>query len=359
MDQLRKLCQQRLIFKFGDKVRPLVSERLRQELEMIQTSGQVGSFEKAIRAVEILSGQGVFWRLTGSGCSSLVSYLMDFSQIDPTEHGLPYERFLNANPGRNIQFRFDAHSKINRSEEDFDAILNEVSFDEVRIQKSTALAAIPSLLIEGIRQTDSDFDLTSIPWNDEATFEVLRSRNFEGIYQFEGIEFQNLFPDLKPRSLTDIAAITSIQLCEVHEMGIFNEYIQRDFPQGDQQYEPCLVSETLQETRGMILFQEQIMLIMNRVADIPLADAYSFIKAVCKRQWEYVGRYRDWFVVQAVGNGVDEPDAFRLFEKIRDAATRAVCKSHHLAEAVTTYQAAFLKAHFPSEFCRTLQMIQQ
>lgn len=358
MDQMKEFCQERLAEMFRDKDRPLVAERLRQELETIQVSDQVGGFEKARKAVQRLSGQGVSCRLTGAGCSSLISYLMNFSQIDPTEHGLPYERFLNANPAGTIQFKFLANSQINRSEEDFAAILDEAACDLITFRIETTLARIPSRVAEEIRQTDPHFKLSSIPLNDEAAFELLRSGDIEGINQFEGSEIRGVLPDLKPRCLTDIAAITAVQLGEVHETGILNEYIRRGFKRDHEEQENCLVSEILQETRGMILFQEQIMLIMNRVADIPLAEAYTFIKAVCKRHWEQVAIFREWFVAQILGNGAGEPEALRLFEKTRDAATRAVCKSHHLAEALTTYQAAYLKAHFPREFSQTLQNIQ-
>lgn len=359
MDQMKQFCQERLTVKFRDVDRPLVAERLRQELEAIQVSDQAGAFEKARKAVQHLGEQGVSCRLTGAGCSSLISYLMNFSQIDPTEHGLPYERFLNANPPGTIQFKFLAKSQIKRSEEDFTAILNEDSCDLVTFRKETSLATIPSLLAEEIRRTDADFNLSSIPLNDKATFELFRSGDVKGVSQLEGDKIQKALSDLKPCCLTDIAAITAVQLGEAHEMGILNEYIRRGLTPDHQEPEDRLISEILQETRGMILFQEQIMLIMNRVADIPLAEAYSFIKAVCKRQWEPVAKFREWFVAQLLGNGEDERHAFRLFETIRDSATRAVCKSHHLAEALTTYQAAFLKAHFPREFSRTLQNIQR
>ena len=343
----------------SDKIHPLVAERLRQELEMIRLSGQLDAFDKARKAVQLLRGQGVSCRLYGAGCNSLVSYLLDFSEIDPTEYGLPYERFLNTNRDRTLQFRFLAHSQINRPEEDFTAILEDASCDLVKFRKESPVSAIPSLLAEEIRRTDSGFDLTSIPMNDETTFELLRSGDTEGIAQFEGIEIQHALSDLRPRCLTEIAAIRAIQLCEAHEMGILNEYIRRRFRLDNPHPGDCQVSEILEETRGMILFQEQIMLIMNRVADIPLSDAYIFIMAVGKRQWETVATSRELFVVQALGNGMIEPEALKLFEKIRDAATRAVCKGNHLSEALTIYRAAFLKTHFPREFSRTVQNIQQ
>lgn len=358
MNRLRQFCQERLIVRFDAAKHSLVGARLRQELEIIQIHEQVDAFETAIESIQLLRDQGICCRLNGAGCSSLISYLLNFSEFDPTEYGLPAERFLKANSNGTFQFRFDAHPQSRKSEDDLTTTLKEVSCDSVNIQKSTPLSTIPDLVADEIRRTNSDFEMSSIPWNDEVTFELLWSGRAEGISQLEGVEIPRALADLRPCTLTDIAEFTAMQLQEAHEMGILSEYIHCGHYHDSRNSEHLLVNEILQETRGMILFQEQIMLIMNRVADIPLADAYSFIKAVCQRKWEQVATIREWFSAQAILNGIEEPDVLTLFEKLRTAATRASCKSHHLSQAVTTYRAAYLKAHFPREFSRTLQTIQ-
>ena len=354
MGQLRQFCEERLAEVFSSEERHWVDQRLRQELETIQTYGQASSFKDAKRAVQLLRDQGGTCRLIGAGSSSLVSYLMQLSEIDPMKHGLPYERFLETNLSRTIKFQFVAHLPTDKSGDGFSPIQDGLSSGAVSIQQMTSVEAMPCSVAEEIRRIAPDFELTSIPLDDEATFETIRSGNVEGIKSFEGVEAQRLLSDMKPQCLTDIAAITAIQIGEVHESGMLDEFIRRRINDNHKRPEHWLVEETLQETRGMILFQEQIMFILNRVADISLADAYSFIKAACKRQWEQVATIREWFVVEAVGNGVNEPDARTLFEGIWNAATRAVCKAHHLSEAATIYQTAFLKTHFPKEFSRTL-----
>ena len=359
MDQIKQFCQQRITELIREEDRSLVTERLRQEIEVIQSSNQVGAFEQARVAVQHLKDHGVSSRLIGAGCSSLVSYLMGFSQIDPSEHGLPYERFLSANANGVIQFKFLAFSQVKRSEEDFTAILDEASCDLVTFRSETPLSTIPSSVAQEICRPDLNFSLLAIPLNDDATFQLLRSGDIEGISQLDGREIQRLLPDLNPCCLTDIAAIGALQISEMQEIGILKQYIHRGITQQYQEPPDCLVSEVLKETRGMILFQEQIMLIMNRMADIPLADAYSFIKAACKRRWEQVTIIRDWFVAQLLGNGTDDRVALGLFQRLLDASTQSVCKSHYLSEALTTYRAAFVKAHFPEEFSRTLQFIQR
>jgi DNA polymerase III alpha subunit len=107
----------------------------------------------------------------------------------------------------------------------------------------------------------------------------------------------------------------------------------------------------------MILFQEQIMLLLHRLANIPLVDGYAFIKSVCKRRWEQVRTISEWFGAEATKTGLDEVEALELCERMRLAAEWVGCKSHHISEAVRIYRSAYLKAHFPREFEQTFELI--
>ena len=350
MDQLWHFCERRLTELFSLEARPLVEQRLRQELNTIQANGQADVFVEAQRTVLGLRDQGVSYQLIGAGCSSLVCYLMQLSEIDPVLHGLPYERFLEANTSKFIQFQFVAQLQTDKIRDGLSSIQSSPSNCAVSIRQATFREAIPWFVTKEIRRTYPDFDLTTVPETDQATFETLQPDNMDGI------ETRRLRSHTKVRCLTDIAVCTSLQMGEVHESGMIREFLHREAKLNRHEPENWIVEQTLQETRGMILFQEQIMLILNRVADIPLAASYAFIKTVCKGQWEQVASFREWFMVQAIGNGMNEPCAHRLFVEIRNAATRAVCKAHYLSEAVTSYRTAFLKAYFPEEFSRTLRI---
>lgn len=359
MDRLREYCEERLPVVYQPEEYAWADRRLHQELKAIQTYGQGQAFEDARSSVQLVRDQGGQCRMIGAGCSSLVSYLLGLSEIDPMAQGLLFERFLEANSLRTVQFQFVAYRTTGRTETEHQPIHDGHSNGTVRIRQATHFEAMPGLVAEVIRRNDPGFDLTSIPLHDEIAFETLRLGYLTGIRQLESPDARRLLSDIKPRCLTDIAAIKAILIAEDDEPGTLDEFIQRGITRNRKMSEEWQVQTTLDETRGLILFQEQIMLIMNRVTDIPLADAYAFIKAVCKRQWEQVATFREWFVIAAVGNGMNEPQALTLFESIRNCATRAVCKAHHLSEALTTYEAAFLKAHFPREFDRALHIIQQ
>lgn len=359
MDRLRQYCEERLPVVYQPQDHAWADRHLHQELKTIQKYGQGQAFEDAQRAVHQVRDQGGSCRLIGAGCSSLVSYLLGLSEIDPMAHGLLFERFLEANSLRTVQFQFVAYWKLGEVEAERQPILDGLSNRAVRIRQATLFEAMPGFVAEEIRRTDHSFDLTALPLHDVMTYATLCYGNIEGLRQFDSLDERRLLSDIKPMCLAEIAAIKAILIAENDEPGMLDEFIQRGGTQNRQVSEEWLVQTTLDETRGMMLFQEQILLIMNRVADIPLADAYTFIKAVCKRQWEQVATFREWFVVAAVGNGMNEEQALTLFESIRHCATRAVCKAHHLSEALVSYQTAFLKTHFPREFDQALHIIQQ
>jgi DNA polymerase III alpha subunit len=359
MDRLRQCCEERLSVVYQPEEQTWAGRRLHQELKVIQAGGQGQTFEEAQRSVRLIRDQGGDCRLIGAGCSALVSYLLGLSDIDPITHGLLFERFLEANSLRTVQFQFVAYWKAGPVEAERQPIHDGPSNRAVRIQHATPFEAVPELVTEEIRRNDHNFCLTSIPPHDELAYLTLQYGYTDGLSQFDSLDARRLLSDLKPRSLTEIAAIKAILIAETDEPGILDEFVQRGFTKNRQVSAEWLVQKTLDDTRGMILFQEQIMLVLNRVADIPLSDAYTFIKAVCKRRWEQVATFREWFVAAGVGNGMDEPQALTLFESIRNSATRAVCKAQHLSEALTTYRTAFLKAHFPREFDRALHVIQQ
>lgn len=359
MDRLRQYCEERLPILYQPEEQSWAGLRLHQELKAIHAYGQGQAFEDARASIQLIKNQGGQCRLIGAGCSSLVSYLLGFSEIDPIEHGLPYERFLEASSNRTVQFQFVAHPKTDRFGAEYQPIQDGLSSGAVRIQQATPHEAMPGLIAEEIRRTDYRFELALIPQHDQMVFETLRSGHIEGFSQFQGLDARRLLSDIKRRCLTELAAIKAIMIAEDDEPGTLDEFIRRGDTQNHSESKEWQVQTTLVQTRGMMLFQEQIMLVLNRVADIPMADAYAFVKAVCKRKWEQVATFREWFVVAAVGNGMNEQEALTLFESIRNSATRAVCKAHHLSEALMAYQTAFLKSHFPREFEKALQIIQQ
>ncbi len=123
-------------------------------------------------------------QLVGAGCGSLVSYLMGFSDVNPWEHSLLYERFLEANSSRTIHFQFLIHAQIGREIGHCHSVKSS-AWDTVRIQPATLLESLPGLVTQAIQGAVPSFELTSIPLNDLATFKALTTNS---VHEIEGSE---------------------------------------------------------------------------------------------------------------------------------------------------------------------------
>jgi DNA polymerase-3 subunit alpha len=114
------------------------------------------------------------------------------------------------------------------------------------------------------------------------------------------------------------------------------------------------MKEVLEETNGIMVYQEQVMRILNRLGGIELSNAYTCIKAISKKKLELIAKYREQFVAGSVAQGLSQPEATELFGLIEFFAGYGFNKSHSTAYALIAYMTAYLKAHFPVEFMAAL-----
>ncbi|HEX3871047.1 MAG TPA: OB-fold nucleic acid binding domain-containing protein, partial [Pirellulales bacterium] len=115
-----------------------------------------------------------------------------------------------------------------------------------------------------------------------------------------------------------------------------------------------VMRELLEETHGVMVYQEQVMRILNRLGGIELSSAYSCIKAISKKKEKDIAKFEGQFVDGTVANGLSKGEAVELFEMIKKFAGYGFNKSHSTAYALIAYQTAYLKAHWPVEFMAAL-----
>ncbi len=115
-----------------------------------------------------------------------------------------------------------------------------------------------------------------------------------------------------------------------------------------------VVDEVLAETNGVMVYQEQVMRILNRVGNIELPAAYRCIKAISKKKLKTIAEFREQYIQGAKQNGIDKGIATELFELIEKFAGYGFNKSHSTAYGAVAYQTAYLKAHYPPEFMAAL-----
>ncbi len=205
--------------------------------------------------------------------------------------------------------------------------------------------------IQLIRQTrNEEVNLQTIPLNDAATYALLSSGKTQGIFQFESEGIRNLLRSLKPDNIRDIIACTALYRPGPLQGGMVDSYINRKHGREQPTYEHELMQQILSETYGVMVYQEQVMMILNTLGGIELSSAYACIKAISKKKHEIINQRKDEFITGAKQRGVAEEVARRIFELIEFFGGYGFNKSHSTAYAYVSYQTAYLKAHYPAEF---------
>jgi len=214
---------------------------------------------------------------------------------------------------------------------------------------------ILSKVIELIEQTTGEkIDPYTFPLDDAETFALLCRGETKGIFQLESGGIRDLLQRMKPDHFRDIIATNALYRPGPLEGGMVDDYIQVKHGRKKPEYKHPVMKEILEETHGVMVYQEQVMRIINRLGGIQLASAYSCIKAISKKKLEIIAKFREEFIEGAHKQGMSKKEAADLFGLIEKFAGYGFNKSHSTAYALIAYMTAYLKAHWPVEFMAAL-----
>ena len=209
--------------------------------------------------------------------------------------------------------------------------------------------------VQNVRKHRGENIVTSkLPLDDQKTFELLQRGETKGVFQFESGGIRDLLTKMKPDKFADIIATSALYRPGPLEGGMVMDYVDVKHGRKPPAKVHPLVDAVLEETYGVMVYQEQVMRILNRVGGIELADAYKCIKAISKKKEKIISGYYEAYVKGAVDRGVDQQVAINLFELIKKFAGYGFNKSHSTAYGAVSYQTAYLKAHYPAEFMAAL-----
>jgi DNA polymerase-3 subunit alpha len=214
---------------------------------------------------------------------------------------------------------------------------------------------ILSKAVDLIEQTTGKrVDPYGFPLDDAETFALLCRGETKGIFQLESGGIRDLLQKMKPDHFRDIIATNALYRPGPLEGGMVDEYLQVKHKRKEAEYPHPVMKEVLEETHGVMVYQEQVMRILNRLGGIALPDAYTCIKAISKKKLPLIARYKEEFIAGATGQGLAKPAAGELFEMIEKFAGYGFNKSHSTAYALIAYMTAYLKAHYSVEFMAAL-----
>jgi DNA polymerase III subunit alpha len=229
-----------------------------------------------------------------------------------------------------------------------------VKFDFLGLKTLTVLAKT----VEFINKSNGiEIDLEALPLDDKSTFDMLSAGNSAGVFQLESSGMRSVLKGLQPDKFEDIIAL--VALYRPGPMENIPTYVDRKHGKEEPDYLHPMLEAVLEETYGVIIYQEQVMQIAQILAGYSLGEADLLRRAMGKKIQKEMDAQRSRFVGGAVANGVGEGRANSIFNLVDKFAGYGFNKSHAAAYALIAYQTAYLKANHPVEFMAATMCLDQ
>ena len=208
-------------------------------------------------------------------------------------------------------------------------------------------------LIEQVRGQKMVLD--DIPLEDTETYEQVFHRGLtSGVFQFESHGMRDVLRRYQPNSIEDLTALNALYRPGPIQGGMIDDFIERKHGRRKIEYELPELKEILAETLGVIVYQEQVMQIANRLAGYSLGEADLLRRAMGKKKAEEMAQQRERFVQGATHRGFPAKKIEKIFDLMAQFAGYGFNKSHSAAYALLAYHTAYLKTHYPVEFMAAL-----
>ena len=193
-----------------------------------------------------------------------------------------------------------------------------------------------------------DIDIEAIPINDKATYELYGRGDTTSVFQFESEGMKNWLQKLHPERFEDLIAMNA--LYRPGPMDYIPDFVARKLGEQAIEYDLPEMEEYLQDTYGVTVYQEQVMLLSQRLAGFTKGEADKLRKAMGKKQIDILNSLKDKFMSGGTANGHPEKILDKIWKDWEKFAQYAFNKSHATCYAWVSYQTGWLKAHYPSEF---------
>jgi len=214
-----------------------------------------------------------------------------------------------------------------------------IKFDMLGLKTLTVIQKA----VDIIRSGGLDFDISKIPLDEKRTYQLISEGDTSSVFQLESGGMKQMLRQLRPEKFEDI--IAAVALYRPGPMDLIPSYVERRHGREKIDYPHPLVESILKETYGIIVYQEQVMQIAQKLAGYSLGKADLLRRAMGKKIAAEMATQREIFVEGAVKNGVAKQTAAEIFDLMEKFANYGFNKSHAAAYALVAYQTAYLKAH--------------
>ncbi len=236
-------------------------------------------------------------------------------------------------------------------DKDFSEEIGLVKFDFLGLKTLTVIKHASKFIQ---RDHDPDFDIESINIEDKEVYDMISDANTTGVFQLESSGMKDLCKRLSPDTIEDITAINALYRPGPMGLGMHDEFIERKFGRKEADYFFDDLKPVLQDTYGVIVYQEQVMNISRIVGGYSLGQADMLRRAMGKKKEKEMARHRELFLQGAKERNYDTKKAEEIYDLMAEFAKYGFNKSHAVAYAMIAYQTAFLKRYYPTSFFAAL-----
>jgi DNA polymerase-3 subunit alpha len=231
-----------------------------------------------------------------------------------------------------------------------------VKFDFLGLRTLTIIDwALKDINAKRARLGETPLDIMALPLNDKATYKLLQEGKTTAVFQLESPGMKKLLKKLLPSNFEDLIALVALFRPGPLESGMVDDFCNRKHGRAevaypDAQYQHECLEPVLKPTYGVIVYQEQVMQIAQVMAGYTLGGADMLRRAMGKKKPEEMAKERVKFMAGAEAQKIDADLAGHIFDLMEKFAGYGFNKSHSAAYALVSYQTAWLKVHYPSEF---------
>lgn len=204
------------------------------------------------------------------------------------------------------------------------------------------------------RQLGEKIELDRLPMDDPKTYQLFSEGQTFGIFQFESDGMRDILRRFKPEKLSDLTALNALYRPGPIRSGMIDDFIKRKHGKVPVRYEVPELKEILEDTLGVMVYQEQVMRIGSTLAGFTLGEADLLRKAMGKKKADVMLAQREKFISGAVANEIPKKKAEKIFALMEHFGGYGFNRSHSAAYAVLAYQTAYLKANYPVFFMAAL-----
>ena len=339
-DELRRMVYEGAAERYGSLAEG-IRERIEYELSVMQ--GHEEYFLMARSIVDWACGEGiVVGPGRGRAPSSIVCYCLGITRIDPIEHGLLFDRFMvpGGEPDIDLDVEYGAKERVQRY------IREQFGGASVDVLELKALSVLKEILRKVQQRYGVAVDIDAIPLDDAETLALYSAGEAEDVFQFESDGMREYMRHLKEPTFDTLSAMNA--LYRPGAMDWIPVYI--EMTKGDDYLGISCVKEALGRTSGLLVYQEQMMLLSKRIAGFTPEEADRLRKAAAKKDMPELDVLRERFIQGGVKNGYHEHYLVTLWSVFASRGPYLFNQAHSYSYVWLSFKLAWLKVHYPREY---------